>query len=317
MPTATPSPAELREAHCWFDVDRVPKDEASTAWKRRARWGQAKWRTARGFPIGAEPYDGGPDATPVGSRLALDFARDSHANFISKDVVAAVKHRLEHPEAHETLRKDRLWDDLLSSMPLCFNLFGALHGRADAAAAASKAWWPDAPSGQVQVRFEHSPGRRDPLFLNNRSAFDVAFEIASGQVAAIVGVETKYHEHAKAEERPRPDALERYVEVTERSGVFADGWRERLVGASLQQIWLDHLLVLAMLRYPSKRWTWGRFVLVFPSGNPSMASAANHYREVLRDTSTFEARTIEDLIGSPSALDVHTVAALRDRYELG
>ncbi len=316
MPASTPSPAELREAHCWFDVDRVPKDEASTAWKRRARWGQAKWRAARDYRIGAEPYDGGPDATPVGSRLALDFARDSHANFISKDVVAAVKHRLEHTEPHETLRKDRLWADLLSSMPLCFNLFGALHAQPEAAAAALKAWWPDAPSGQVQVRFEHSPGRRDPLFLNNRSAFDVAFEVAGDKAAVVIGVETKYHEHAKREDEPNEGALERYIQVTERSEVFAEGWRARLVGTDLQQIWLDHLLVLAMLQHPSKRWTWGRFVLVFPAGNPSISSAASRYREVLRDRTTFEARTIEDLIGTQGALEPATVDALRERYEL-
>ena len=56
---------------------------------------------------------------------------------------------------------------------------------------------------------------------------------------------------------------------------------------------------------------------MFPAGNPSMASAASRYREVLRDTSTFEARTIEDLIASPGALDPATIDALRDRYELG
>jgi hypothetical protein len=52
---------------------------------------------------------------------------------------------------------------------------------------------------------------------------------------------------------------------------------------------------------------------VYPAGNPSIESAANRYRELLRDTSTFEARTIENLIATPGASDPATVVALRER----
>lgn len=73
---------------------RVPKDPASTSWKRRARWHQACWREQRGFPIGAQPYAGGPDSTPVGSRLALDFATSTGANFITPAAHDAARTRL-------------------------------------------------------------------------------------------------------------------------------------------------------------------------------------------------------------------------------
>ncbi len=87
--------------------------------------------------------------------------------------------------------------------------------------------------------------------------------------------------------------MARYEELTRRSGIFVDGWRDAIVRTELQQIWLDHLLVLSMLQHPSKRWTWGRFVLVYPAGNPSFAAAASRYRELLVDPTTFESRTIE------------------------
>ena len=210
--------------------------------------------------------------------------------------------------------EDRLWADLLSSMPLCFNLFGDLAGSRDEATLAVRGWWPDAPDGAAEVRFEYSPGRRDPSFLGNQSAFDAAFEIDTGEhTLAIVGIETKYHEHAIVEPAPKAHALARYVEVAERSGVFVEGWRERIVGTELQQIWLDHLLVLAMLQHPSKRWSWGRFVLAYPKGNPSFTRAAGRYREVLRDGGTFEARTLEDLVETPG-LAGKTASALRGRY---
>lgn len=307
------SDAAARQAHCWFDVDRVPRDPATTAWKRRARWSQAQWREARGFPVGAQPYGGGPDATPVGSRLELAFARESAANFVTPAALAAVRRRLATPEPYQTLNEDRLWADLLSSMPLCFNLFGPLAGDADVARCAIDTWWPDAPVGEVRVRFEHSPGRRDPAFLGNQSAFDVAFEIGVGDARGIVGVETKYHEHAVTEAPPKIAALMRYEAVAESAGIFVDGWRERIIGTDLQQIWLDHLLVLAMLQHPSMKWTWGRFVLVYPSGNPSFPAVAARYAELLRDRSTFEARTIESLqLGLTLGADA--ARAFSDRY---
>ncbi len=308
--------ASLRAEHCWFAVDRVPGDPAATAWKRTARLRQARWRVAQGHPIGSEPYAGGERAPPVGSRIPLEYAQATGANFLTPAALAAARARLAQPEQYQTLRTDRLWADLLSSMPLCFNLFGELAADGERAARAVRAWWPDAPAGSVRVRFEHSPGRRDPAFLGNQSAFDVAFEIESGPGGhlGIVGGETKYHEHARPETPPKPAALARYAEVTERSGVFAEGWRQAILGTDLQQLWLDHLLVLSMLQHPSRRWTWGRFVLVAPAENPSFARAASRYAALLSSAETFEVRTIEALLGTRGALSDETSAALRGRY---
>jgi hypothetical protein len=240
---------------------------------------------------------------------------ESGANFVSPGALAAVRARLSRPERFEMLRADRLWADLLSSMPLCFNLFGDLSVDRQAAERAVRAWWPDAPTGPVTVRFEYSPGRRDPLFLGNQSAFDAAFEIAAGDGAlGLLGIETKYHEHAVAEPVPKPAALARYIEVTERSGAFAEGWRENVVGTGLQQIWQDHLLALSMLQHPSDKWTWGRFVLLYPAANASFARAAAAYRAVLRDATTFEARTFEELLAEPGTLLDATRANLVERY---
>ena len=313
-PTVEYTDARAQAVHCWFDVDRVPRNPSATLWKRRARWAQAQWRTALGYQIGSQPYGGGPNSTPVGSRLELSFARESGANFITPGARAAVRARLAAPEPNQTLNEDRLWADLLSSMPLCFNLFGDLEG--DAAARAVRAWWPEAPPGKVCVRFEHSPGRRDQAFLGNRSAFDAAFDIDTAHgTRGVVGVETKYHEHPKVERAPRAAALARYVEVTERARIFAEGWREQIIGTDLQQIWLDHLLVLAMLQHPSKRWVWGKFVLVYPAKNPAFAAAVARYAAILADNeSTFEARTLEDLVAVPGALSSGTANAFHARY---
>jgi hypothetical protein len=314
MDAANYTHASAREAHCWFDSDRVANDPATTAWKRLARWRQACWREARGYPIGAAPYGGGLRSTLVGSRTELAYARRTGANFVSPQVLAAVNARLERSEPHQLLDADRLWANLLSSMPLCFNLFGSLSGSGAAAERALRAWWPELPDGHVSLKFEHSPGRCDPSFLGNKSAFDVAFEVAGSGTCAILGVETKYHEHTEATATPEPQALARYTAVTERSGVFRPGWQAHVIGTPLQQLWQDHLLVLAMLQHPSQRWQQGRFVLVYPALNPSFALAAARYKELLADTATFQAVTIETLLQTNAALDRTTRDAIQARY---
>ena len=308
-----------RRAFCWFDVDRVPGDEKTTAWKRRARFMQALWREQRGLPPGAHPYEGGQDATPVGSRIPLAGADESGVNFLTPAVLAAVRARLAVKEPFQMLQSDRIWADLLSSMPLCFNLFGELAHDGEAAARAVRAWWPSVPQGRVTLRFEHSPGRRDTSFLGNQSAFDAAFEIENGDSTYVIGVETKYHEHAKREPAPSAGAMKRYAEVTENSGMFVPGWRHLLVGTDLQQLWLDHLLVLSMLQHGPTRecprgWSGGRFVLVHPVQNRSFAHAAERYARALKDSSTFEVRTLEDLVGTAGALPEHDARAFAERY---
>jgi hypothetical protein len=317
----------LVPANCWFAVDRVKDDGDATEWKRRARWRQHRWalRHDLGGHLGSQPYDGNPSkrkdgrlakVVKVGSRIDLKHAKHTGANFVTGMARAAAEFRLSYREPHQTLNPARLWADLLSSMPLCFNIFGELHGDAARAEQAVRTWWPDAPHGRVRALFEHSPGRLDPEYLGNRSAFDVALlvnpDAPSGR--GIIGVETKYHEHAKPERRPSDERMVRYARVTERSGCFRAGWRERLVGTELQQIWLDHLLVLAMLKHPSRAWSFGRFVLVYPSENRSFAAAARAYAEGLEGDGMFEAWTIESLVAAQGALGAETVEKIRERY---
>ncbi len=307
--------SELEAAHCWFSVDYVAKQPDVTAYKRQARLHQARWREAQGLPMGTNPTDGGPDANPIGSRIPLAFAIKTGANFLTAAVCAAVDRRLAHPEPHQTLAKPRLYADLLSSMPMCFNLFGELDAHPDEADRAVHAWWPDTPGRVNQFRFEWSPGRLDPYYLGNRSAFDAAFELTLDDGGrGVVGIETKYHEHATVEKQPKPERLSRYLEITERSGVFIPGAGSALIGSNLQQIWLDHLLALSMLQHPSANWTFARFIVVAPSANTSFRDAAARYMGLLNDTSTFGYVTVEQLIDTPDALPPALVGAFRRRY---
>jgi hypothetical protein len=310
-----PSQEELEAAHCWEQDDRVPGAEM-TQFRRRLRLHQARWREAKGHPIGSQPIvpRPGKPSRPVGSRLPLDYARDTGANFLTAGAVAAARARASTPEKHQTFDHQRLWADLLWSPSLAFNLFGELAGDLELADRAVHTWWPDAPGTVVEVRFAHSPGRFDPSYLNSLRAFDAAFVLDRGDgTRALVAVDVNYHEFAKAE-TPRPDNMRRYLDVARQSAAFARGATDTLANRSpLTVMWLEHLLLLSMLQHESGRWSWGRYVVVHPAGNVDVVAMCARYRELLADRSTFSSTTLEELLDT-EALPAATTGSLRERY---
>ncbi len=311
-----PTQEELEALHCWENDDRVPGRPAMTEFRRAVRLQQARWREAHGHPIGSQPIvprEGKP-FRPLGSRLPLDYARETGANFLTPGALEAARRRMSAVERHQTLDHQRVWADLLWSPALAFNLFGDLAADLAQADTAVHALWPDAPGSVSDVRFAHSPGRLDPEYLNSLRAFDVALVLdLEGGGQGILGIAVTYHEWTKPE-TPKPSNLARYLEVAKRSGAFAKGATDEVKGRSgLALMWLEHLLLLSMLQHPSNAWRWGRYVVVHPAGNADYAEGCERYRGLLGDESTFSSLTLEQLLDA-GALPARASVALRERY---
>ena len=307
----------LEAAHCWESDDQIARRPAMSEFRRATRYHQAQWREAHGHPIGSQPNaprPGGAPARPVGSRLPLAYARETGANFLTAAALDAARARMSIIEPHQSFDHQRLWADLLSSEALAFNLFGDLAADLGLADRAVHTWWPDAPGTVREVRFAHSPGRLDPAWLNSLRDFDAAFVLDRGDgTQGIVAVDVKYQERVKSE-IPKPSNLWRTVAVAEQSGIFGPGAIDAVKGRSeLAVMWLEHLLMLSMLQHPSGTWTWGRYVVAYPAGNPDIADACERYRTLLADQSTFASVTIEELLDA-DVLPSRTAAALRERY---
>jgi len=311
-----PSRRELEALHAWEPADQVPGRPEMTAFRRQLRLHQSRWRESKGHPIGSQPIvpRDGTATRLVGSRLPLAYARETGANFLTAGALEAAKARTSIIEPHQSFDHQRLWADLLWSPTMAFNLFGDLAADLELADRAVHAWWPDAPGTVSDVRFAHSPGRFDPAYLNSLRAFDAAFVLDLDEgTQGILGVDTKYRERTKPE-IPKPGNLWRYLEVAERSGVFAPGAIDAVEGRSeLAVMWLEHLLLLSMLQHTSDTWSWGRYVVVHPAGNRDFADACSRYRALLVDQSTFASVTVEELLDA-GVLPTQTVAALRGRY---
>ena len=288
-----------------------------TAFRQQSRLHQARWREARGHPIGTQPYKPHPNrppARPVGSRIPLAYGEETGANLITRGALEAARGRMASIERHQSVDHQRLWADLLSSEALAFNLFGDLAADLALADRAVHTWWPDVPGAVRDVRFVHSPGRFDPEYLNSLRDFDAAFVLDRGDgTRGVVAVDVKYHERNKSE-TPKPENLWRTVTVAERSGIFAPGAIDVVKGRSeLAVMWLEHLLLLSMLQHASGAWTWGRYVVVHSAGNPDIVDLCARYRDLLADPSTFTTMTIDELLDA-DVLPAPTTAALRERY---
>src|SRR5262249_58916222 len=87
----------------------------------------------------------GRPSRPVGSRLPLDYARETGANFLTAQALAAVKERTATIEPNQSLDHQRIWADLLWSPAQAFNLFGGLAADLDRANPSLHDWCPDPP----------------------------------------------------------------------------------------------------------------------------------------------------------------------------
>jgi len=276
-------------------IDRVPGDPELSRWRAAARRHQSRYRQVRGWPAGSQrTRDGG--ARPIGSRVEESFARETGCNFLSPSALRAVEHRLARPERHQMLDERRLWSDLLSSMPLCFNLLGPLWDDAATARDVARAWFPQLVGhmDEVTVRLEWSPGRADTRWTGDRSAFDGALIVNDGQ--CVIGIETKYHEKAERRKATGPPPP-RYVEISEHASLFNDpGALATVWGSSIEQIWRDHLLALACAQ--NRPGSVGHYALVSPAGNPAWPRLADQYRSLLtaEAADTFSFHTLESLL---------------------
>lgn len=280
--------------------------QSDNLFQREARLLQALWRERNELPVGSH---GGQ---PLGSRLAMPFAETTLANYLTDGIRDVVRAEVldRSASAGKLYARPRIFNDLLSSQPMCFNIFGELQLDLELATAALQPLHSDI--GRVQaIRFEHSPGRGDAKYTGDRSAFDVFVEYtATDGARGFLGIEVKYHEALKdkaASHKPR------YDEVADQMACFNPASRQRLRSQPLQQIWRDHLLAGSLLL--AGDFDRGSFVFLYPSRNERCRAAVASYAEALTEANTFQTWTLEAVVEALKAATVaRWVHALEGRY---
>jgi hypothetical protein len=295
------------------ELDEIAKlkfayvESDGSGFRRAARTLQSIWREHSKLPIGEH------NENPLGSRLPTDYAKKELANYLTPGIKKVVQDELASASDSQLYSKPRIYNDLLSSQPLCFNLFGELKLNLNLATVVFHTLRPASVKAVKNISFEYSPERSSERFTGDRSAFDVfvEYETLSGG-RGFIGIEVKYHESLQ---EPAASHRPRYDEVAKTMECFESGSLSKLHRAPLQQLWRDHLLAGSMMHDSDLGYAEGAFVVVYPAANTYCRSAIQSYRRCLTNSVTFDAWTLEEVVGILSlATPDAWVEAFRRRY---
>jgi hypothetical protein len=197
---------------------------------------------------------------------------------MSPAIVAVVRRALVFREMGALFDVDRLTTNLLSSMPLTFNLFAALKLDLDLATRFVAALLPGTLAEVEDIRFEHSPSRGHQRFTGDYTAFDVIIRGRTliGQ-RGFIAVEVKYSETML---EPAPTLINpRHFTIANEAHLFHDTDAVEVSRAPFQQLFREHCLAQSML--DAELYDVGWFMLVGPSDNHLVQNTANAYADYL------------------------------------
>jgi hypothetical protein len=257
--------------------------------QRMARILQSMWRTEKGYQPGL--FQG----RKLGNLLPMPWARDTLNNYLSATIKAVVKKELASESGTGKLYgKPRIFNNLLSSQPLCFNLFAELQQDLGLATRVFGQLCPGRVKRVLKMEFEYSPGRGDMAYTGDRSAFDVYVEyLNTANARGFIGIEVKYHENLK---NPPANMRDRYFKVASMMGCFKRDCLDILQLSPLEQIWRDHLLAGSLLCSNRDGFKEGFFAILYPQDNPHCREAINRYQQCLSDNNTFKSWTLEEVV---------------------
>lgn len=287
-------------------------EDPGDGFQRRARLLQAIWREERGYPIGRYTPPGRDERT-MGSLLEKHWAKESLANFLTPAIREIVYSEVlgTDRDPSKVYGEPRIFYNLLSSQPLCFNLMAELQPDLRLATEVFRDLMGDVVRRVTRIDFEHSPGRWSPRYTNDGSAFDVFVEFVTREGGqGFVGIEAKYHESLKrSAERDNPLLIQRAGEM----GCFVPERVEHLRTSALRQIWRDHLLAGSMRM--ADGYETGTFVLLRPRHNGIWDAAAREYRACLNNQETFSEWILEDVVELlRNHSDAEWLELFHDRY---
>jgi hypothetical protein len=247
-----------------------------TRFRSVARLLQSIWREERKLPIGRYCNEDG-EFRKLGSRISLK-AGDAGGNFLTSQIFHVARREVAYRELGAMIDPERLACNLLSSVPLVFNLLAPWRHALDRAQGYLMELLPAFVGTPAELLFDHSPGRGDHKFLGDYSAFDALIRFTDFQThTGFVAIEIKLSESMQ---EPIPMWRPRYDELTEACGLFLDHAAEALRGNPLQQLFREHLLAQRML--DMDLYDRGYFTLIAPALNYHCQQAAEAYQAHLR-----------------------------------
>ena len=266
-----------------------PQYERDNHLTARMRFHQS-WYRARvlGLPWGFGPMP--HSKRELGSML---IRKDGAAgrNFLTPELFKLAKARI--AEKTGTVDEFRLLHNMLSSQPMCFNLFGYLELHLDLASRVLAAL--DSDVAQVtDVRIEWAP---EPAadHLDDRTAFDafVAYERKHGG-KGFFGIETKLTEKFSQKEYDTP-AYRRWLEIP--GAPWRQETADQLHLMAHNQLWRNHLLAFS-LQHAAEEYATGTVAVVGHPLDEELTQTIAGYRELLEDRDCLRVWPVDHIVAA-------------------
>jgi hypothetical protein len=293
-------------------MDLGPQSSGDAPFTARMRRHQSWWRMS----VLKLPHGHGPAASSqahYGNMLDAAGGAAGH-NFLTPEIFEVAERRL--AEGRGTIEPFRLRHNLLSSQPMCFNLFGPLVGNPERATRLVRALVGADVARVRRVAIEWAP-EPSAEYLADRTAFDAMaeYEHADGSLV-LLGIETKLTD-SFSQSPYDGEQYRRWMRYA-RSPFRVESATE-VAKPVHNQVWRNHLRALAMRDRAGSPYAAVRSAVMHHSRDVAGAQVVASYRTLLKpDDETFVAWTLDEVIAAfvaaAKAEEMPWLDAFRMRY---
>ena len=223
----------------------------------------------------------------------INNGKESGKNFLTKDAFEYAKYRAENRKEYETIEEDRLFNNLLSSQPMAFNLFcplrKMLEESREIATKVIKAALPEYSIHEVtKVDLEFIPKNYKEL-TGDKSAMDAIIEFVDMDGCdGFIAIETKYSENLgtnvayKIDENGKKMPRSQSVNAIRELQCFTHDTEKSIMDGNtpLTQIYRNFLL---SEMYGYKEGLKSYSIILAPKEHPSTKREVNSLCDKLRD----------------------------------
>jgi hypothetical protein len=265
-----------------------------SGFKKRMRFHQAWWRA---FILAEEPGNHPIRKNEVLGNTILN-GRINHKNFLSEDIIDVVEETIQERKAAKSgiIEEDRLFNNLLSSQPLCFNFFGKLKKDTILALRVLRCFYPELTE-VLNVKFEFAP---DGKYTNDNSAFDVAFEVMAGDKKGLLGIECKYTDFFSPKEYDREEYLRIYNKS--KNTIFIAPYKN-YIASKFNQLFRNQLIGEALVQ--NKEYDFIFTGLFCHQSDNEAQNTATEFQSMLKDgKSKFQVITYREYLETIQRLEI-------------
>ncbi len=267
---------------------------AESGFKKRMRFHQGWWRA---FVLAEEEGCNPVQKTEKVCNTLLN-GDVSKKNYLSERILTAVEQTIEERKKAESgiIEEQRLYNNLLSSQPLCFNFFGELKADKNLALKLLQQYWPELTK-VTNVVFEYAPQQN---YTNDNSAFDVAFEVMSGEQRGFVGLECKYTDTFSSTEYNKPEYETVFNKGRECAFIAT---YEEFTSAKYNQLFRNQLIAEALLQNGVYQFVYSG-LFCHQDDNSALRTGAEFQGMLNNGEQKFKVITYRDFIEKVQKLDI-------------